>query len=158
MAPRLSQWKPPVTSAVSLGLGRGNGRPAEDWPARDGVGYRQGQMNTIVCSAIGFAKASSYLLWGTMMELKEAFGISLKGMRLRQRLTQEDFGDVSSRTYISMLERGLKNATIEKVAELAERLEIHPISLMVETFMILHPEVDLDSLIERIRNEVARHP
>lgn len=92
------------------------------------------------------------------MELKEAFGISLKGMRLRQRLTQEDFGDVSSRTYISMLERGLKNATIEKVAELAERLEIHPISLMVETFMILHPEVDLDSLIERIRNEVARHP
>jgi transcriptional regulator with XRE-family HTH domain len=93
-----------------------------------------------------------------MMELKEAFGIALRSMRLRQRLTQEDFGDVSSRTYISMLERGVKNATIEKVAELAGRLEVHPLSLLVETFMTLDPEADLELLFERVRSELAHHP
>jgi transcriptional regulator with XRE-family HTH domain len=87
------------------------------------------------------------------MELKEAFAIALRNTRLRRGLTQEDFGIVSSRTYLSTLERGLKNVTLEKASELAERMDVHPLTLLVECFLLLDPDTDLNSLIERIRRE-----
>ena len=75
-------------------------------------------------------------------------------MRLRQRLTQEDFSIVSSRTYLSTLERGLRCPTIEKLDELAKRMEIHPLSLMVQAYLIQDPDINLDSLLNRIKQEV----
>ncbi|MCU0074536.1 helix-turn-helix domain-containing protein [Pseudomonas koreensis] len=87
------------------------------------------------------------------MELREAFAIALRSARIRRGLTQEDFGIVSSRTYLSTLERGLKNVTLEKASELAQRMGVHPLTLLVESFLILEPESDLDSLLERIRGE-----
>jgi transcriptional regulator with XRE-family HTH domain len=69
-------------------------------------------------------------------------------------LTQEDFGIVSSRTYLSTLERGLKNVTLEKASELADRMGVHPLTLLLESFLLLDPDTDLDSLLERIRREI----
>lgn len=40
------------------------------------------------------------------MELNDAIGQALRNARVRKGLTQEDFGSISSRTYISSLERG----------------------------------------------------
>ncbi|WP_349734211.1 helix-turn-helix domain-containing protein [Pseudomonas jessenii] len=87
------------------------------------------------------------------MELREAFAIALRNARIRRGLTQEDFGIVSSRTYLSTLERGLKNVTLEKASELAQRMDVHPLTLLVESFLLLDPDSDLDSLLERIRGE-----
>ncbi|RZI56391.1 MAG: XRE family transcriptional regulator, partial [Pseudomonas sp.] len=53
------------------------------------------------------------------MELNIAFGQALRDIRKQRGLTQEDFSDVSSRTYLSTLERGLKRPTIDKVSQLA---------------------------------------
>lgn len=39
------------------------------------------------------------------------------------RLTQEDFGLVSNRTYLSALERGLKSPTIDKLQEIAQVID-----------------------------------
>jgi transcriptional regulator with XRE-family HTH domain len=38
--------------------------------------------------------------------------------------------DVSSRTYMSSLERGLKSPTLSKVAELCEVMDVHPLTLL----------------------------
>lgn len=88
------------------------------------------------------------------MELKEAFAIALRNARLRRGLTQEDFGIVSSRTYLSTLERGLRNVTLEKASELAHRMGVHPLTLLLESFLILDPDTDLEPLLERIRGEI----
>lgn len=88
------------------------------------------------------------------MELKEAFAIALRTTRLRHGLTQEDFGIISSRTYLSTLERGLKNVTLEKASELAQRMNVHPLTLLVESFLLLDPDTTFDSLMERIRREI----
>ncbi|WP_085600201.1 MULTISPECIES: helix-turn-helix domain-containing protein [unclassified Pseudomonas] len=88
------------------------------------------------------------------MELREAFAIALRKSRVRCGLTQEDFGIISSRTYLSTLERGLKNVSLEKAAELAQRMDMHPLTLFVESFLLLDPHTDLDSLFERIRHEI----
>lgn len=87
------------------------------------------------------------------MELREAFAIALRNTRIRQGLTQEDFGIVSSRTYLSTLERGLKNVTLEKASELAGRMGVHPLTLLLESFLLLDPDMDIDTLLERIRHE-----
>ncbi len=68
------------------------------------------------------------------MDLKQAFGMALKEMRMEKGLTQEDFSIVSSRTYMSMLERGLKSPTLEKIEEICSVLEEHPITLLQKCY------------------------
>ncbi|MCQ2995379.1 helix-turn-helix domain-containing protein [Pseudomonas syringae] len=88
------------------------------------------------------------------MELKSAFGLALKQLRNRQQLTQEDFSTISSRTYLSTLERGLKSPTLEKVEQLSDVLEVHPLTMMVMTYMLKEDDQDLASLLKTIENEV----
>lgn len=68
------------------------------------------------------------------MELKRAFGLTLKRMRVQRGLTQEDFSLVSSRTYLSTLERGLKCPTLEKLEDLAGVMGVHPATLMIAAY------------------------
>lgn len=88
------------------------------------------------------------------MELKTAFGLALKQVRNRQQLTQEDFSESSSRTYISTLERGIKSPTLEKVEQLSKVLEVHPLTVMVMAYLYKENDQDLSSLLKSIENEV----
>lgn len=69
------------------------------------------------------------------MGLLERFGAGLKKVRKSRGLTQEDFSDVSSRTYLSSLERGLKSPTISKIDELSAVMGVHPISLLALAYL-----------------------
>ena len=88
------------------------------------------------------------------MELKQAFGVALKQARAVQAKTQEDFAVVSSRTYLSSLERGIYSPTLDKLDALASVLELHPLSLLASSYMKLEPDLDLDVLLERLKQEV----
>lgn len=55
---------------------------------------------------------------------------ALKTVRKARGLNQEAFSDVSSRTYMSTLERDLKSPTISKLAELCEVMDVHPVTLL----------------------------
>jgi len=87
------------------------------------------------------------------MEIKKAFGKALQACRKSKGLTQEDFSEVSSRTYLSTLERGLKSPTLEKVDELAEVLKIHPLALLIKTYAIREKSLDLNELLDKLRIE-----
>ena len=89
------------------------------------------------------------------MTLNRALGTALVRMRVARALTQEDFSNVSSRTYVSTLERGLKSPTIEKIDEIAGRLDFHPVSLVALAYLMRDSTLDLDELIEKVRNELA---
>lgn len=88
------------------------------------------------------------------MELKRAFGAALKKLRSERKLSQEDFSDVSSRTYLSTLERGLKSPTIEKVNELATVMDVHPLTILVGCYLLEDNPISLDELFSRIRMEL----
>lgn len=64
------------------------------------------------------------------MNLRAHFGAALQLVRKKKGLTQEDFSEVSSRTYLSTLERGLKSPTLEKIEQIAGLLTIHPVTLI----------------------------
>ena len=92
---------------------------------------------------------------GAIMTVTQAFSKSLKAARKAKGLTQEDFALISSRTYLSTLERGLKNPTIEKVHVLAERMGIHPLTLLTLTYMQLMDNPRVKPLLDRVKREVT---
>lgn len=74
------------------------------------------------------------------MGLLKQFGIGLQKARKSRELTQEDFSVVSSRTYLSSLERGIKAPTITKVDEIASVIGVHPLSLVAYAYLPPNPE------------------
>jgi transcriptional regulator with XRE-family HTH domain len=86
------------------------------------------------------------------MTQKSSFAAALRTTRKARRLSQEAFSDVSSRTYLSSLERGLKSPTLNKVSELCAVLEVHPLTLLT-----LAHATDcraIDKLFARVRGEL----
>lgn len=89
------------------------------------------------------------------MEIKRAFGRALQTLRKIKGLTQEDFSEVSSRTYLSTLERGLKSPTLEKIDELAKAMKIHPLTLLSLTYSNTHELNDVKKLLEQVESEIV---
>lgn len=58
-------------------------------------------------------------------------GNAIRIVRKARGITQEGFSDVSSRTYLSSLERGLKSPTLGKIESLSAALRVHPLTLLV---------------------------
>lgn len=87
------------------------------------------------------------------MSLLRRFGAGLQLARKSRGLTQEDFSIVSSRTYLSSLERGMKSPTISKLEELASVIGVHPLSLLALAY---HPSTEQDclELCEQITTEL----
>lgn len=88
------------------------------------------------------------------MELQRAFGQALRGHRKAKGLSQESFTTISSRTYMSELERGLKNPTLAKIDELAQILGIHPLTLLVECYS-LKDDSGIEEIVTRITSELV---
>jgi transcriptional regulator with XRE-family HTH domain len=61
---------------------------------------------------------------------KHTLSEALKTIRKARGLSQEAFSNVSSRTYMSSLERDLKSPTLNKLTELCEVMEVHPLTLL----------------------------
>jgi transcriptional regulator with XRE-family HTH domain len=67
------------------------------------------------------------------MSLKNAFAAVLKAMRSGKGLTQRNLAEVSSRTYVSKLERGQSSPTLEIIAALSGQLNVNPLTLVAIT-------------------------
>lgn len=87
------------------------------------------------------------------MAEKHSLGQAIKTVRAARGLSQEAFSDVSSRTYLSTLERGLKSPTLSKLAELCEVMRIHPLTLL--TLAYASETGQAEQLLEQVREELA---
>lgn len=70
---------------------------------------------------------------------EKAFGLALREFRLAKKISQERFALDSGldRTYVSMLERGLKSPTIRTVLRLAEVLCVPASQIVLRTENLL---------------------
>ena len=68
------------------------------------------------------------------MSKQEEFGKKVRELRESKGWSQEDFADASNlhRTYISGIERGVRNPTLTVVWQIAKALEVSPCKLFVE--------------------------
>lgn len=85
---------------------------------------------------------------------RSRFAKALRLARVASGLTQEDFGLVSSRTYVSTLERGQNSPTLEKIELLAEAMGIHPATLVILTYVADLSRAERLALMERILGEI----
>lgn len=90
------------------------------------------------------------------MNLRQSLAIAIKTIRKDKGLTQEDFSVVSSRTYLSTLERGLKSPTLDKLEQLADVLKMHPAAIVLIAYAMQSRPADRASLIDEI-SEQAKH-
>ncbi|MDD1963762.1 helix-turn-helix domain-containing protein [Pseudomonas putida] len=67
------------------------------------------------------------------MSLKSAIAVVLKAMRKARGLSQKDLAQVSSRTYVSKLERGQSSPTLEMISTLSAPLGLSPLALVAVT-------------------------
>ncbi len=88
------------------------------------------------------------------MELKTAFGATLKQVRLARHLVQEDFTLVSSRTNISLLERAKTIPTLEKMEELCALMKLHPVTLLTACYMKKEGTSDVSQFLQGIKKEL----
>lgn len=87
------------------------------------------------------------------MTAKNSLAKALKTVRKARGLSQEAFSDVSSRTYLSSLERDLKSPTLNKLAELCEVMEVHPLTLLTLAYAGNDP-AKTDQLLAQVRKEL----
>lgn len=70
-------------------------------------------------------------------------------------MTQEDFDDVTSRVYVSALERAVKQPTLPKVDALALRLGVHPLTLLALAYCRHMSANEAESLLAQVQAEIA---
>lgn len=66
-----------------------------------------------------------------MVDIKKHFGTKLKQIRNNQKLSQEELAFRSGlhRTYISDIERGVRNVSLENIQKIAKALDVNISSL-----------------------------
>ena len=88
-----------------------------------------------------------------MVTAKHSLATAIRTVRKARGLSQEAFSDVSSRTYMSSLERDLKSPTLNKLAELCEVMEVHPLTLLTLAYAG-DSERKADQLLAQVRQEL----
>lgn len=67
------------------------------------------------------------------MTLKTSFASVLRALRSKRNITQRDFADTTSRTYLSKRELGKSSITLDKLDQVSRRLELSPLTLLTLT-------------------------
>ncbi|MFM5168214.1 helix-turn-helix domain-containing protein [Aeromonas veronii] len=88
-----------------------------------------------------------------LAEKKLSLAAAIRTVRKARGLSQEAFSDVSSRTYMSSLERDLKSPTINKLAELCEVMGVHPLTLLTLAYAG-SDQTKIDRLLVQVRQEL----
>ncbi|WP_079456719.1 helix-turn-helix domain-containing protein [Pseudomonas aeruginosa] len=87
------------------------------------------------------------------MTAKHSLATAIRTIRKARGLSQEAFSDVSSRTYMSSLERDLKSPTMHKLTELCEVMDVHPLTLLTLAYAGDSTR-KADQLLAQVRQEL----
>lgn len=87
------------------------------------------------------------------MDSKKGFGIALRKIRKAKNLTQEDFEELSSRTYLSTLERGMKSPTLVKVEAISTALDVHPLTILVLAYAEIESR-EYEEILKDVMKEI----
>lgn len=88
------------------------------------------------------------------MTLKTSFASVLRALRSKRNITQRDFADTTSRTYLSKLELGKSSITLDKLEQVSERLGLSPLTLLTLTLSEDFGQPPKD-LISKLSTELA---
>ncbi|MCO4878236.1 helix-turn-helix transcriptional regulator [Paraburkholderia caribensis] len=88
------------------------------------------------------------------MSIRHGLARALRAARKMRRVSQESL-TVSSRTYLSALERGLQAPTLEKLDEIAGGIGVHPLTLLIYAYTVDQTPNEKLEMKERVLAEMA---
>lgn len=71
-------------------------------------------------------------------------------------MPQEAFSEVSSRTYVSALERHLKSPTLHKVDDLSAVMGLHPLTLLSLAYCEQPTSANIKLLLKTVEGDLRR--
>jgi transcriptional regulator with XRE-family HTH domain len=83
------------------------------------------------------------------------FAKALRLVRKSKGLSQEDFSEMSSRTYVSDLERSVKFPTLSKIDDLAAVLGVHPLTLLTLSYLRTADAEAVNRVLELVADEIS---
>ncbi|WP_238261898.1 helix-turn-helix domain-containing protein [Cupriavidus pauculus] len=88
------------------------------------------------------------------MTLRQNFGSALRTVRRFRKVPQEALDVVSSRTYVSSLERGLKSPTLDKIDSIADALNVHPLTLVALAYLRTRSQTEQQSILANVESQL----
>lgn len=86
------------------------------------------------------------------MSVKDAIPAVLRALRKARGLSQKNLAEVSSRTYVSKLERGQSSPTLEMIVTLSAPLDLSPLGLVALT-LATETGQSIKTLISHVERE-----
>ncbi len=83
------------------------------------------------------------------------FAKALRLVRKSKGLSQEDFGLISSRTYVSSLERSMKSPTLSKIDDLAAVAGVHPLTILTLSYLRTADAEAVSRILELVADEIS---
>lgn len=83
------------------------------------------------------------------------FAKALRLVRKSKGLSQEDFGLISSRTYVSSLERSMKSPTLSKIDDLAAVAGVHPLTILTLSYLRTADTEAVSRILELVADEIS---
>uniref|UniRef100_E1TI45 Helix-turn-helix domain protein n=1 Tax=Burkholderia sp. (strain CCGE1003) TaxID=640512 RepID=E1TI45_BURSG len=87
------------------------------------------------------------------MSLRTGLGRALRAARKTSGVPQEGL-DVTSRTYLSQLERGRQSPTLDKLEAIAGGMGVHPLSLLIYAYSCDRSDLEIAEMQSRIEEEL----
>lgn len=87
-------------------------------------------------------------------QTKNRFSSALRTVRRARGLRQEAFSLNSRRTYLRTLGRGLKAPTLNKVDELSQVLNCHPLTVLTLAYLTSYDSQTAAVLLARVTEEI----
>lgn len=87
------------------------------------------------------------------MTLRTSFSTVLRALRAKRNISQRDFGDTASRTFLSKLEGGRASPTVDKLEQISQRLDLSPLSLLTLT-LSADSGLSVNDLIKALKAEM----
>lgn len=86
------------------------------------------------------------------MFLRLAIGKALKEFRISRGIAQNELG--GGQGQVSNLERGIGTLTVEKLDDIAGKLDVHPLAILAKGYLLLGETDDAESLIMNIKSDL----
>ena len=86
------------------------------------------------------------------MSLSQAFAKALRAARRAKELRQDDLANVTSRSYLALLESGRSGVTLEKLDQIATALRVDPLAIFAMAICSRNDE-PMDVTLSRLISE-----
>jgi transcriptional regulator with XRE-family HTH domain len=84
------------------------------------------------------------------------FAHALRAVRLIRGIAQEEMEPAASRVYMTQLETGKQSPTLDMIEALAQRLNVHPATLVALSFVLMRPPGKRKDTLKQINEEISK--